>query len=709
MEIRCTLQRSIYQAPESGWAVVEARLADSSETATLTGTFFDVVPGMMIIAEGCWKDDPRYGRGFTVAEWRQTMPATLDGIEKYLASGTIKGIGPATAKAIVKKFGLKTISILDDHIERLYEVAGIGKKRVESIRESWEEQKGISDMMVFFQGNGVSRALAAKIYQKYGKESVTVIKDNPYILADEFRGVGFRTADAIALKMGYERADLRRCSSGLLYTLNEMASNGHVFATLDQLLEEGMKLLGVDAPVIVATIKDMLGAEMLICEDEAIYLPKYYYAERGSAKLLSLLASCQIKNKGKRKNKSKEVDDCDVDYDDVQRQAIDMAMRSKVLVLTGGPGTGKTTTTKGIISAFKERGMKILLAAPTGRAAQRLSESTKMEAKTIHRLLEYQPPKGFLRDDENPLMGDALIVDECSMVDIQLFYSLMKAVPRHMRLILVGDIDQLPSVGAGNVLRDIITSERIPVVRLTRIFRQAQSSRIVMNAHAINNGRLPDISNGRDTDFFFLNEDNEEDVLRLIVDLVSKRLPAAYGVSPKSIQVLAPMLRGPIGTLNLNQELQNAVNPRGVSLKRNGQIFRVGDKVMQTANNYDKNVFNGDIGYIAFIDPDELTMKVRFDKQTVEYEYSEMDELMLSYAATIHKSQGSEFPIVVMPVSMKHYIMLQRNLIYTGITRAKKLCVLVGSTKALAYAVSNQPVNRRNSLLDQRLKDFIRS
>lgn len=375
------------------------------------------------------------------------------------------------------------------------------------------------------------------------------------------------------------------------------------------------------------------------------------------------------------------------------------------MVLTGGPGTGKTTTTQGIIAAFKARHMSILLAAPTGRAAKRMTEATGMEAKTIHRLLEYNPMDGYKRNDENPLEGDALIVDECSMIDILLFYNLMKAIPSNMRLILVGDIDQLPSVGAGNVLRDIIDSQQIPVVRLTRIFRQAQSSRIVMNAHAINAGQFPNIRNGLDTDFFFINQEDADEIVKLIIGLVRDRLPKKYGYPPKEIQVLTPMQRGTVGAGNLNIELQNALNPTGSSLARGGYTFRQGDKVMQIRNNYDKNVFNGDIGYITAVDTNERTLTVTFDSRLVEYDITELDEIVLAYAVTIHKSQGSEFPVVVMPVTMKHFVMLQRNLIYTGITRAKKICVLVGTTKALAYAIKQNTVSKRNTKLKERLNE----
>lgn len=456
-------------------------------------------------------------------------------------------------------------------------------------------------------------------------------------------------------------------------------------------------------------LDSMIKSEDVITDNEVVYLPPFFHAENGSARRLRALLSeesCSDMLMAAEPEASYGSSSAGIVYDEVQQAAIQKALDSKVMVLTGGPGTGKTTTTQGIIAAFKARHMRILLAAPTGRAAKRMTEATGMEAKTIHRLLEYNPMDGYKRNDDNPLEGDALIVDECSMIDIILFYNLMKAIPANMRLILVGDIDQLPSVGAGNVLRDIIDSQRIPVVRLTRIFRQAQSSRIVMNAHAINAGQFPNIKNGHDTDFFFINQEDADEIVRLIIGLVRDRLPRKYGYPPKEIQVLTPMQRGTVGASNLNIELQNALNPYGPSLARGGYTFREGDKVMQIRNNYDKSVFNGDIGYITAVDTNDRTLTVTFDSRLVEYDITELDEIVLAYAVTIHKSQGSEFPVVVMPVTMKHFVMLQRNLIYTGITRAKKICVLVGTTRALAYAIRNQTVSKRNTKLKERLNNI---
>ena len=632
------------------------------------------------------------------------MPATTYGIEKYLGSGLVKGIGPKFAQLIVKQFGLDTIDVIETDIKRLYEVPGIGKKRVEKIRESWEKQKDIKNVMLFLQGYGVSTAYAAKIYRQYGKDSINKVKENPYRLADDIWGIGFKTADGIANKMGYEKNDLRRCKSGIIYTLNQLANEGHVYAEEEQLVKSALELLEADEEPIRKALSDMSQTEDLKIEDKAIYLPPFYYAEIGTAnRLLALLQESGKDVLAKTLDIKALSEETGIEYDEVQKQAIEEAARSKVMVLTGGPGTGKTTTTQGIIAALKHQGMKILLAAPTGRAAKRMSEATGMEAKTIHRLLEFNPQDGYKRNDENPLEADALIVDECSMIDIILMNNLLKAVPTSMRLVLVGDIDQLPSVGAGNVLRDIIESHKIPVIRLTRIFRQAQSSRIVMSAHAINQGRFPDTSNGKQTDFFFIEQGDPEAVAKEIVNLVKNRLPKAYLRKTSDIQVLTPMQRGVVGASNLNMALQSALNPSQLALNRGGYSFRQGDRVMQLRNNYDKEAFNGDLGYVDQIDMEERTLQVNFDGRLVEYDVSELDELTLAYATTIHKSQGSEYPIVVMPILMTHYVMLQRNLIYTGITRAKKICVLIGTKKALAFAIRNMSVLKRNTRLKERL------
>lgn len=704
-KLRCVVERITYQNAENGYSVMKVKVKGYDDLVTLVGNLLEVPAGSVLLCEGEWRVDKRYGQQFQCQTWEEVMPATAYGIEKYLGSGLVKGIGPKFAKLIVGHFGTDTIEVIETDIERLYEVPGIGKKRVEKIRESWEKQKDIKNVMLFLQGFGVSTAYAAKIYRQYGKESIDKVKENPYRLADDIWGIGFKTADSIARKMGYEMNDERRLRSGLIYTLNQLADEGHCYAEEEQLIATARQLLEADEECIHTAMTHAIETEDLMLDGTGIYLPPFYYAECGTANRLSTLV--HTKEVGSiftaRFDLAKLQRETGIEYDEVQVEAIRQAIASKVMVLTGGPGTGKTTTTKAIIAALQSAGMRILLAAPTGRAAKRMSEATGMEAKTIHRLLEYNPQDGYKRNDENPLEGDALIVDECSMIDIILMNNLTKALPTTMRLVLVGDIDQLPSVGAGNVLRDIIDSGVIPVVRLTRIFRQAQSSRIVMSAHAINRGCFPDISNGQHTDFFFMKQEEPEKVAETIVSLVRDRLPKAYRQPAANIQVLTPMQRGVVGAANLNMALQQALNHNTAALVRGGYTYKEGDRVMQLRNNYDKDVYNGDLGYVRSVDMEERTLTVDFDGQTVEYEASELDELTLAYATTIHKSQGSEYPIVVMPVLMTHYVMLQRNLIYTGITRAKKICVLVGQTKALAYAIHNMKVLKRNTRLKERL------
>lgn len=618
-KLRGVVEHITYQNPENGWSVMKVKVKDYKDLVTLTGSLLDVPVGSVLLCEGQWKVDARYGQQFVVESWEEVMPATIYGIEKYLGSGLVKGIGPAYARAIVSRFGLETLDVIENDIERLLEVPRLGRKRMEKIRESWEKQKDIKEVMVFLQGYGVSTAYAAKIYRQYQKDSIKTVKENPYQLADDIWGIGFKTADSIASKIGYGNSDPRRCRSGILYTLNQLAEEGHVYAEPEQLVTTAKELLQADEEPIRKAVAGMIEAKDLIADNDVLYLPPFYHAENGSAKRLTTLLSESLFMAAEEAVPYGNQPDNGIVYDEVQQAAIRQALESKVMVLTGGPGTGKTTTTQGIITAFKSRGMQILLAAPTGRAAKRMTEATGMEAKTIHRLLEYNPMDGYKRNDENPLEGDVLIVDECSMIDIMLFYNLMKAIPESMRLILVGDIDQLPSVGAGNVLRDIIDSRQIPVVRLTRIFRQAQSSRIVMNAHAINAGQFPNISNGRNTDFFFIKAEDAEAIPQLIVSLVRERLSKAYGYKPKEIQVLTPMQRGNVGAGNLNTELQTALNPSGPALTRGGYTFRQGDKVMQIRNNYDKNVFNGDIGFISAVDTSERTLSVIYDGRVIEY------------------------------------------------------------------------------------------
>ena len=709
--LRCVVERITYQNADNGYTVLKCAVKNAQDLVTVVGIMPDTHVGSVLALEGVWKVDAKYGRQFSVEKFEETLPATVYGIEKYLGSGLIKGVGPKFARRIVEKFGKDTLDVIEENPDALIEVEGIGRVRVERIRKSWEEQKEIKNIMLFLQGHEVSTSHATKIFKTYGSDSISVVQENPYRLADDIWGIGFKTADTIAEKMGIEKDRFIRLRSGILYTLNKLSENGHCYAVREQLIQAAVQLLEVEEAELEITLDEMLRTEDVIREEEAIYLPPFFFSETGCAKrLLKLLAA--------ERRVQMDVDTVmetvtgragqgqHITYDEVQLEAIRAAVSSKIMVLTGGPGTGKTTTTMGIIAAYRAAGCRIVLAAPTGRAAKRMSEATGMEAKTIHRLLEYKPPEGYQRKEENPLEGDVLILDECSMIDIMLMYNLLKAMPEQMTLIMVGDTDQLPSVGAGNVLKDIISSGRIPVVRLSRIFRQAQGSRIIMNAHRINKGEQIDMRGGRDSDFFFAAKETNEEVVELLVKYCTENLPRYYHVDAlQDIQVLTPMQRGVCGAANLNQVLQEAMNPGSIFLRRGGTQYRLHDKVMQIRNDYDKEVFNGDIGVINHVDMEERELTVNFDGREVVYDVSELEELTLAYATTIHKSQGSEYPIVVMPFTMSHYVMLQRNLLYTGVTRAKKILVLIGEKKAVWYAVKNETTADRNTKLAERLRE----
>ena len=703
--IRFVVERITYQNPENGYAVLKVNMKDYRDLVTVVGTFGDLFVGTVLLCEGYWHEDRKYGRQFKAAKWEEVLPATAYGIEKYLGSGMIRGIGPKYASRIVERFGTDTIDIIDSQPEKLLEIPGIGKERLRRIRESWEQQKEVKNIMIFLQNYGVSTAFATKIFKTYGNDSIRVVRENPFRLADDIWGIGFKTADALAEKMGWQKDDPLRCRSGLFYTLNQLSEDGHVYATREQLTQAAAKLLEVDPAPVEKAVDLAITQADLVEEKDAIYLPAFHHAEKGVADKLLQLLHVPVQMSLPNLDFDRIQRETGIAYDDIQKMAITTALSQNVVIITGGPGTGKTTITRGILQALQQSRQKVLLAAPTGRAAKRLSEATGKDAKTIHRLLEFKPPQGYQRNADHPLEGDVLIVDEASMIDIILMNALLNAIPEEMKLVIIGDTDQLPSVGPGNVLRDMIESDVIPVVRLTRIFRQAQRSRIVMNAHRINEGKFPNISNGRDTDFFFLEQEDPEAAAEEIVNLIENRLPRAYGLSPFEIQILTPMQRGVIGAAALNTRLQQLLNPQEQVLHRGGIAFGQRDKVMQIRNNYDKDVYNGDIGTVTKVDLDERMLYAEFDGRTVSYEVSELNELVLAYATTVHKSQGSEYPIVIMPIMMSHFVMLQRNLIYTGITRAKKIMILVGQKKALAYCIHNLTVDQRNSRLCQRLQN----
>lgn len=701
------VERITYENEENGFSVIKIRSKGYADLVTVVGNLAAVNVGAIIRLKGEWRMDSKFGKQFAAQDYRETMPATVAGIEKYLGSGLIKGIGPVYAKRIVQHFKEDTLRVLEEEADNLVQVEGIGQKRVDLIKKAWQEQKEIKNVMLFLQSNGVSTAYAVKIYKTYGNESVEIVKSNPYRLADDIWGIGFITADKIAQQLGFDKNSFERCRSGIIYVLNQLSNDGHCYATREPLREETEKMLEIEKSLFDLTLGRMIQEKTVILDEgDAVFLPPFYYSELGTAKRIKEIISLRSEYRAIDADKMMETIQRrhQISYDEVQKTAIKTASRSKFMVLTGGPGTGKTTTTLGMIQVFQLMGAKVLLAAPTGRAAKRMSEATGMEAKTIHRLLEYKPPEGYKKNGENPLDCDVLIIDETSMVDIILMYNLLKAVANETVVILVGDVDQLPSVGAGNVLKDIINSGVVPVVHLTRIFRQAQGSAIITNAHKINQGEFPELKGGRKSDFFFIEEEDPANVVQAIRELCTKRLPSYYKADPvQDIQVLCPMHRGETGAANLNAVLQEALNPSGISLHYGGCLYRLGDKVMQIKNNYDKNVFNGDIGSISQIDTEERTLTLNFDGVPVHYDATELDEVVLAYATTVHKSQGSEYSIVVAPFTMQHYMMLQRNLLYTCVTRAKKVFVLVGAKRAVAIAVRNNKTTKRNTRLAERL------
>jgi len=704
------VERITYTNEESGFSVIKLKSKGFSELITVVGNLAAVNVGAVLHLKGNWKFDSKYGRQFNAVDYKETIPATITGIEKYLGSGLIKGIGPVYARRIVNCFKEETLKVIEENPDKLICVEGIGQKRVDMIKKAWQEQKEIKNVVMFLQSNGVSTAYAVKIYKTYGNESINIVKTNPFRLADDIWGIGFKTADKIARQLGFAKDSYERCRSGIFYTLNELSNEGHCYANREQLISETAKILELGEKQINDAIDRMIEEKSIIQDEgDIIYLPPFYFSETGTAKRIKEILS--KKNSRNLNNIDKIIADIQkeygITYDEVQINAIKTAVTSKFMVLTGGPGTGKTTTTLAIIKVFQKLGDECLLAAPTGRAAKRLSETTGMEAKTIHRLLEYKPSEGYKRNSENPLKCDVLIIDEVSMVDIILMYNLLKAVSNEAIVILVGDVDQLPSVGAGNVLKDIIESGMVNVICLKRIFRQAMGSAIITNAHRINKGEMPILKGGRKSDFFYIEEEEPQKVVEIIKELCTKRLPGYYKVDPiNDIQVLCPMQRGETGAQNLNAILQDALNPSDVTIKYGGTIYKLNDKVMQIKNNYDKNVFNGDIGTIVKIDMEDKTLVINFDGNDVEYDSTELDEVVLAYAITVHKSQGSEYRIVVAPLTMQHYMMLQRNLLYTCVTRAKKVFVLVGSKKAIGISVSNNKILQRNTMLAKRIRDI---
>ena len=724
------LERLTFHNEETGYTVARLVPDGKDYEVTAVGNMLGVSVGEHVRIEGDWAVHAQHGRQFKVERYTTVLPATAAGMEKYLGSGLVKGVGPVTAKRIVRKFGADTLRVIDEDPDQLHGVLGVGPKRVGQIKTAWHEQRQIREVMVFLQSNGVSPALAVRIYKQYGDGAAAVVTNDPYRLARDVHGIGFITADKIARNQGIASDAPERVAAGVAYTLSEKANDGHVYVPQGELVAAAATLLDVPAPLVVDAI-DTLNREeqvridatvrggpgLALAEERAVYLTPFYYGEIGVAGRLQRLMhavedrlyafgsfdwpqafAVVQRNSG-------------LALTPKQQEAVRTALTQRVAVLTGGPGTGKTVSMQTLIRLLDATGLHYALASPTGRAAKRLSEATGKEAKTIHRLLEFNPGGaggfGFSRNEDNPLTADIVIVDEASMLDLLLTNSLLKAIPPGAHLLLIGDIDQLPPVGAGNVLRDVIESGAAAVVRLDVVFRQAAGSYIIENAHRINRGQMPEWNPQIAKDFFLFQTDDPERAGELIGEIVQERVPRRFGLSPQDIQVLSPMHRGQVGVGALNERLQATLNPPSPSRPERrfgGRIFRLGDRVMQIRNNYDKDVYNGDLGMIVSLDPVEQMLAVRIDQRIVAYDFLELDELTHAYAVSVHKSQGSEFPAVVMPMMTQHYMMLQRNLLYTGVTRAKRLVVLVGTPRAVAIAVNNNRIADRYSGLSERLR-----
>ena len=732
-----TLEQVVYSNEEGSWSVVRVDVPGERGLTTAVGNLQGTTPGETLRLTGAWEKNPKFGRQFRVESYLAIQPSTLVGIERYLGSGLIPGIGPKMAERLVATFGLDTLEVIENHPERLKQVPGIGPKRRAEIRRAWAEQRRIKDLMVFLQSHGVSTRYALKIYKMYGDEAMGLVRRDPYRLARDIRGIGFLTADRIASSMGVPKDAPTRIQAGVLHLLDQASGEGHVFLPRDELLRETVELLGVEPERVAAAVDVLVKEEELEVEPlpagagggeaggEAVYPTALWAAETGVLERVEALLDHPARKVRLDVEKALEwfQQREGIELAPEQRRAVSLGLTEKVLVITGGPGTGKTTLVRAVVDILLKKSVKILLAAPTGRAAKRLSEATGMEARTIHRLLEFNAQtRHFERNAERPLTADLVILDEVSMLDVNLAWQMLRAVPDKGRLVLVGDVDQLPSVGPGRVLGDLIASGVLPVVRLSTIFRQARRSLIVVNAHRVNQGEMPvldagkgptgspegdDGDGGAGGDFFFIPRSDPEEALETVCYLVTERIPSSFGLDPvEDIQVLTPMNRGALGAERLNAELKERLNPARpgtAEVARGSRSFRAGDKVMQIRNNYDLGVFNGDVGRIDAIDEEEGEVLCTFDDQRVTHELSSLDELVPAYACSIHKSQGSEYPCVVLPFHSQHWVMLRRNLLYTALTRARELVVVVGETRALGRAVRSSHSDRRWSLLAERL------
>jgi exodeoxyribonuclease V alpha subunit len=708
-----TVEQIVYYNPENGYTVCRVAL-DDGQSLTVIGSFPPLSAGEVMRVSGRWEVNPKFGRQFRVEHYVPVLPSSAKGIEKFLSSGLVKGIGPVLARRIVKEFGEKTIEVISGDPDRIREVEGVGAVKLGEIKKSWAENQHIRDLIIFLQEHGVSTSIATRVYRQYGERSFAVLKRNPYQLCLDVWGIGFKTADQIALKLGVDPASPDRVKAFILYLLEKDAEQGHVFSYRDDLAAGCEKELSVDVDKAAAAVEALAGDRLVEVERTgerlAVYLPHLYEAQDGVARaLLRLEAEPSPPPPTDIEKTIANVErDLRLEFSARQKEAVRECFRRNILVITGGPGTGKTTIIRAVAAVFTSWGQRAVFAAPTGRAAKRLSEATGQEAKTIHRTLEFNPKQGkFKRDEGHPLKADALVVDEFSMVDLELMYALVKALPPGLRLILVGDKDQLPPVGPGNLLHDIIESGRVGVVRLDEIFRQERDSLIVQNAHRINQGLglIYPSREDKDADFYFFRHEDEESAFKTIMDLCCFKLPQKLGLPALSpqIQVISPMYRGKCGVDNLNTELQARLNPREEGLRVGNREFRARDKVMQIRNDYDKEVFNGDIGRIIGVDKHGFRLLVDFDGREVAFEKDDLNDITHAYAISVHKSQGSEYQAVVLPLMIGHYIMLQRNLFYTALTRAKKLSVIVGSHKALYIAIKNDKPVKRNGLLKEKL------
>ena len=731
------VERLTYHSEESGYTIARVKAPRTSELITIVGSFANIQAGQTLQLEGIWRDHPKYGAQFQVTQYRETKPATLTGLEKYLGSGLIKGVGTVTAKRIVAHFGLETLEIIENQIERLSEVPGIAQKRVQMIQTAWASQKAIKEVMLFLQSHNVSTTYAVKIYKQYGDESIAIVTRNPYQLAIDVYGIGFVTADAIARNVGIHPGSEFRYRCGILHLLTEASEEGHCFLPQPELVDRTVKRLAIadhqpnPAEILSLTTQMAQDGELVMqigglkrlasdldqapdqsAEQIICYSPPFYGAEYKLAERLRYLLSEPVEVDLARVQRwiDRFTEKTGLQLSEQQRQAVELSAQHRVLVLTGGPGTGKTFCTRTIVALWKAMGKTIALASPTGRAAQRLSEMTGQPAKTVHRLLEFDPSNmKFKRDGDSPILAEAIVVDEASMLDLFLANSLVKAVPLDAQLLLVGDIDQLPSVGPGNVLADLLASGKVPTVRLTQVFRQAQASQVVSNAHRINQGQFPHletVSNQPQSDCLWLAAPEPEHGVQAIRDLISNLIPQLGFDPARDVQVLCPMTRGEVGTRNLNKVLQELINPPQYSkaeLTRGGMVLRVGDRIIQQVNDYDREVFNGDLGVIRAIDTEDQSVQVQFGERSVSYDSTDLNEISLAFSVTTHKAQGSEYPVVILPLYMQHYLMLSRNLLYTGLTRARKLAILVGPQKAIALAVRQIKDQQRYTLLAQRL------